>query len=108
MSKAHRVQTLKVNLLDTGENLLGELPGVEGGGFEYNTNAIVKTSGSLDVVGVTSRDWTNLRVQPVISVDGEDHPLGCFFPPPPKPRGMTTSQPKLWTCSTSLRSLTRQ
>lgn len=30
MSKAHRVQTLKVNLLDTGENLLGELPGVEG------------------------------------------------------------------------------
>lgn len=30
MSKAHRVQTLKVNLLDTGENLLGNSPASRG------------------------------------------------------------------------------
>lgn len=75
------------DLLDRSGSYLGPLHGVvEGSGSVSRSSAAsVKASAQVTVVDTGQvKDWTQVRVRPVIEVNGETWPLGVFLPDVPE------------------------
>lgn len=74
-------------LLDRYENDLGTLQGVENGSGSVAWSAAksVKSDASLTIrdIGQVS-EWSQVRVQPVLTVNGDTWPLGVFIPSIPE------------------------
>lgn len=83
--------TFRVNytydLLDRSGAYLGPLQGVlqGSGSLTRSAAASVKASAQVSVVDTGQvTDWTQVRVRPVIEVNGESWPLGVFLPDVPE------------------------
>jgi hypothetical protein len=79
----------RFELLDGNDDLVDELQTVEGGGLDWSAFTAIKGSGTLDVVDDgTPRDWLNLRIRPVVLLQGygltTEVPCGIFIPAAPK------------------------
>lgn len=75
------------DLLDRSEARLGPLAGVQtgSGGITRSASASIKASASLSLVDTGQvEDWTQVRIRPVIDVDGTSWPLGVFLPDVPE------------------------
>lgn len=75
------------DLLDRSGSYLGPLHGVvEGSGAVSRSSAAsVKASAQVSVVDTGQvKDWTQVRVRPVVEVNGESWPLGVFLPDVPE------------------------
>lgn len=86
-----RVTGYRFDLLDSDDNLIGTLDGVEGGSVDFSTYVAVKGGGTLNV---TDRgddvQWTHTRVRPVALLSGaaigdEETEVSCgvFLPAAP-------------------------
>ncbi|MBV7412287.1 hypothetical protein KRX56_06040 [Dermabacteraceae bacterium TAE3-ERU27] len=78
----HRVEAYRWLLLDRDDNLVRELDRVEAGQVELNTNTRLRAGGSLTVA--EELPWMDHRVQPWVSVNGQEWPLGVFVFASPK------------------------
>jgi len=78
----HREESWRVNLLSNDDVLLTELIGVTGGDFNFNANATIRGSGSINYTGEPI-DWNQHRIQPVYRAQAgdlvEEWPLGVFI-----------------------------
>lgn len=78
----HRSESWRVNLLNNQDVVVAELIGVRGGEFEFNVNAAIRGSGSLDYAG-TPIDWNLHRVQPWYRSEAGgqavEWPIGVFL-----------------------------
>ena len=75
------------DLLDRSEARLGTLAGVQqgSGSVTRSASASVKASASISLVDTGQvEDWTQVRIRPVIDVDGRSWPLGVFLPDVPE------------------------
>lgn len=74
------------DLLDRSEARLGPLAGVQTGtgSITRSASASIKASAKLSLVDTGQvEDWTQVRIRPVIDVDGRSWPLGVFIPDVP-------------------------
>lgn len=75
------------DLLDRSEARIGPLAGVQvgTGSITRSASASIKSSASLTLADTGQvKDWTQVRIRPVISVDGRSWPLGVFLPDVPE------------------------
>lgn len=72
------------DLLDRSGALLGPLNGVLDGSLSRSAAASIKASASLSLVDTGQvEDWTRVRIRPVVTVNGDEWPLGVFLPDVP-------------------------
>ncbi|MDN5686456.1 MAG: hypothetical protein L0G94_07195 [Brachybacterium sp.] len=72
------------DLLDRSGVLLGQLDGVLSGSLSRSAAASIKASASLSLVDTGQvTDWTQVRLRPVVTVNGTEWPLGVFLPDVP-------------------------
>lgn len=74
------------DLLDRSGALIGELRGVQAGSgsIARSAAASVKASASVTVIDTGQvEDWTQVRIRPVVDVNGTAWPLGVFLPDVP-------------------------
>lgn len=97
-----RVTAYRFDLLDSEENQLGQLEGVEGGSVEWTSFSAIKGGGSLDVTDVGQQvDWLNCRIRPMAllaSVGAEPDTevgLGVYLAAAPKESWSDTG--RSWT-----------
>ena len=75
------------DLLDRSGSYLGALQGVLAGSGSVSRSAAasVKASASVSIVDTGQiEDWTQVRIRPVIEVNGTEWPLGVFLPDVPE------------------------
>lgn len=81
--KMRRNHQVTVKLFTRQGTPLGDLEGVLGGQIDASAYATVKSTGSLtvkDVGQIVDGQWSQYRVQPIYTVNGEETPLGVFLP----------------------------
>lgn len=80
-----RTESYRVDLLDSSDRLIGALDGVLSGRVEQNLYAEIRGGLSLSVAR-SDPDWQAVRLRPVVTVNGEETPLGVYLPASPKRR----------------------
>ncbi len=80
----HRVESIRADLLDTRDRILGDLGQVEGGSLEASIYARIRTGGRLSVVA-PDVPWLSRRIKLWYICEGmPDVALGVFIPASPK------------------------
>lgn len=84
----HRDESLRVDLLDSRDRMVGEMGSVEGGTVEYSIYDRIRSGGKLSLVvgaGEAEPDWLSARVKVWYQCVGRpDQPLGVFLPASPR------------------------
>lgn len=74
----HRVESSRVELLDYRDTVIGDVTGVAACTLEWNAEAPITATGTIDLVGGSEIDFSSNRVRPYKIVDGVEYPLGVF------------------------------
>ncbi len=82
-----RVTAYRWDILNLDDLRLGEL-GVTGGALSWSVDREIRSTGMLTWAGLTVPEWTQIRVQPWVSIDFADGttdswPLGVYLPATP-------------------------
>lgn len=82
-----RVTAYRWDILNPDDVRLGELD-VEGGSLSWSVDREIRSTGMLTWAGLTVPEWTQIRVQPWVSIDFADGetdswPLGVYLPATP-------------------------
>lgn len=75
----HRVESVRVELLTSRDESLGDLDGVSGGSLTWDSSAVLPGSGSFTLVERgQSINYSSNRIRPWWRVNGQEWPLGVF------------------------------
>lgn len=81
---SNRESSFRYDLLDTDEQIIGSIDGVNGGSLTWSAGAAVKASGQLDVTDVDGIDWLHARIRVWRTVNGVEWSRGIYIPSAPE------------------------
>lgn len=92
----HRTTEYRWDLLNLSDATVGTLEGVEGARLEWSVAREIRGSGALQWAGLTIPDWTQVRLQPWVTITDpagatQTWPLGVYIPTTPSVAWTSTS-----------------
>lgn len=85
LSSGPRLTQFRIEILDLGEQHVGDLDGVLGGHLEYSIFTAIRSSAQLQVLDIDMPlPWTQIRVRIWITVNGDTWPLATLRPSAPR------------------------
>ena len=86
LTAASRDASIRYELLDVHDQMLGKIDGVTGGNLDWSAGKSVKVGGTIEVDDVQGTDWLRARVRITRTVNGYTWGRGIYVPAAPQRR----------------------
>ena len=84
LTAASRDASIRYELLDVHDQMLGKIDGVTGGNLDWSAGKSVKVGGTIDIDDVQGIDWVRSRIRITRTVNGYTWRRGIYVPAAPK------------------------